>query len=75
MNYTLTYRIEKYKEKNQRRQFLKFISKFKYKELVKIVKYYNLIPADIQQRRCLLKVIKNSGITTQQVWTALINTK
>jgi hypothetical protein len=75
MNYTLTYRIEKYKEKAKRRQFVKFISKFKYKELVKIVKYYNLIPADINQRRCLLKVIKNSGLTTQQVWTALINTK
>jgi hypothetical protein len=75
MIYTLTYRIEKYKEKTKQIQFLRFINGFKDKQLLLICKYYNLIPADINQRRCLLKVIKKSNLTYQDIWTALINIK
>ncbi len=50
----------------------KFLEGFKPKYLEKIIKYHKLECSDYKQYRCLMKTLKESNLTYQNIWDALI---
>jgi len=74
-------RLEKYYQKkaiefdNERKwnRMRKFLEGFKPKYLEKIIKYHQLPCVDIRQNRCLMKTLRESNLSYQNIWEAIIH--
>ncbi len=53
----------------------RFLEGFKPKYLIKIIEYHNLPCADTNQYRCLMKSLRESNLTYQNVWDAITSIK
>jgi len=65
--------LQQFNQEIQWRKMQRFLEGFKPQYLEKIVKYHNLSCADIRQYRCLMKTLRESNLSYQNIWEAIIN--
>jgi len=59
-------------EKQQQQKFVHFLDGFTKQDLTKIIVYYQLACANRNQKRCLIKSIRESNLNYQSIWRVFI---
>ncbi|WP_342596756.1 hypothetical protein VKI21_12535 [Cyanobacterium aponinum UTEX 3222] len=65
-------KLQKWREKAEEQRLNNFLLGFRIEHLQKVVLFYDLTCADWKQKRCLVKTIRESKLTYQQIWKPIM---
>lgn len=66
-------KAQEFDEEQKWHKMRRFLTGFQPQYLEKIIKYHQLPCADIKQHRCQMKTLRESNLSYQNIWDAIIN--